>query len=576
MTLEQRVFGPPGTGKTTFLSRQIAIEAERHGAESVLVASFTKAAATELRGRDLPIPEGNVGTLHSLCYRSMGCPTVAETRKGFRQWNDWLSDRINAGTTPKESSCFAMGEGKRDRDPDDPYEDEHDAAGDEEVNGNVFLKALNFCRAKKLEPGSILWDTCCARLFNVSSITGSGKETIGFMNLWKEFKQETGMIDFADMIDHGRFCDPPNGARVLMFDECQDFSASELSVIRNWEEKSEITILGGDDDQAIYGFRGATPDAFLDPPIPQEQKRILSQSYRLPRAVKSISEDWIRLLSRREPKEFRPRDADGDLEVISNANWHSTSTIIDIIEDEISNGRSVMVLALCSYMIGSAGGVIHALRREGIPFHNQYRQKRNDWNPLRHGAKRLLSYIKQPDRLWTWEELDDWIELIDSKKTGLRRGAKKAIHAMSIEPERKNLVVGKDDLAVLFNGWESAQRWLTGSTELLLENAMNPEKEKQIQYPIQVLKTRGVKALQETPKCCVGTVHSVKGGQADVVILFSDISGSALEELKSGEEGIDSVRRAFYVGMTRAKEKLYVTRPYIKKFSMRLDSFVEG
>jgi len=64
-TSEYRIFGPPGTGKTTNLSRQIRRAAERYGPESVLVTSFSRTAAAELAGRDLPISPDRIGTLHS-------------------------------------------------------------------------------------------------------------------------------------------------------------------------------------------------------------------------------------------------------------------------------------------------------------------------------------------------------------------------------------------------------------------------------------------------------------------------------------------------------------------------------
>ena len=59
-TAEYRVFGPPGTGKTTHLSRQICHAAKRFGPNSVLVTSFSKAAAAELTGRELPISSDRV------------------------------------------------------------------------------------------------------------------------------------------------------------------------------------------------------------------------------------------------------------------------------------------------------------------------------------------------------------------------------------------------------------------------------------------------------------------------------------------------------------------------------------
>ena len=58
------------------------------------------------------------------------------------------------------------------------------------------------------------------------------------------------------------------------------------------------------------------------------------------------------------------------------------------------------------------------------------------------------------------------------------------------------------------------------------------------------------------PQIIVGTIHSVKGGEADTVFIIPDISYSAFELAENNREGWDSITRLFYVAATRAKEKL--------------------
>src|SRR3954447_4664398 len=85
ITAEYRIFGPPGTGKTTNLTRQIRRAAERFGKDSVLVTSFSRAAAAELAGQDLPVSSDRIGTLHSHCWHALGRPAIGEVH--VEEWN---------------------------------------------------------------------------------------------------------------------------------------------------------------------------------------------------------------------------------------------------------------------------------------------------------------------------------------------------------------------------------------------------------------------------------------------------------------------------------------------------------
>src|SRR3990167_5204707 len=97
------ILGPPGTGKTTHLAERIGNAAKNFGSNQVLVSSFTRAAAHELKGRDLPLPEHMVGTLHALCYRALDKPVIAETR--IKEWNETHADRaLSGGGTVDEAA----------------------------------------------------------------------------------------------------------------------------------------------------------------------------------------------------------------------------------------------------------------------------------------------------------------------------------------------------------------------------------------------------------------------------------------------------------------------------------------
>jgi hypothetical protein len=64
-----------------------------------------------------------------------------------------------------------------------------------------------------------------------------------------------------------------------------------------------------------------------------------------------------------------------------------------------------------------------------------------------------------------------------------------------------------------------------------------------IQFPASVVARRGTEALVEEPKVVIGTIHSVKGGEADVVYLFPDLSRAGADQYQIAGPPRDSVIR---------------------------------
>ena len=100
---------------------------------------------------------------------------------------------------------------------------------------------------------------------------------------------------------------------------------------------------------------------------------------------------------------------------------------------------------------------------------------------------------------------------------------------------------------------------------------MTSEKKTAAKFPLAIIKNRGPECLNETPRTFVGTVHSVKGAEADVVYLFPDISRAGMVEWQGSAEQKASVYRLFYLAMTRAKDTLVLAEPS-GKFNVNLDT----
>jgi superfamily I DNA/RNA helicase len=71
---------------------------------------------------------------------------------------------------------------------------------------------------------------------------------------------------------------------------------------------------------------------------------------------------------------------------------------------------------------------------------------------------------------------------------------------------------------------------------------------------VTALLRRGEK-FNGVPRITASTIHGSKGGEADNVILFTDLSPAADTQFQRNP---DDTHRVFYVGVTRAKQNLYI------------------
>ena len=534
VTSEYRIFGPPGTGKTTNLSRQIRHAVDRYGPGSVLVTSFSRTAAAELTGRDLPINPDRIGTLHSHCYHALGAPVLAESCV-----EEWNRENPRLALTPAKKVGKLDGE-------DAGAEDGTELAKD----GDEILQQLSRFRGLMIPQKG--WPLTLRQ----------------FEEKWTRYKQNLGLLDFTDLIEHclHDVAIAPKAPAVIFADEAQDLNRMQLTLIRKWGERANYFILGGDDDQTIFSFTGASPDAILDPDIPDDHKIILKQSFRVPRAVHGVADKLIRQVTRRQEKIYLARPEEGAVHRLSTGTYKSPEYfILKSAEEHLRQGKSVMFLAACSYMLQP---VVAALRKRGIPFHNPYRKTNGFWNPLRIGKKgssasRILALlVGHPDfgeghRPWTHGDIALWADCLAAKgilKHGMKKKLQQHDPAQTATMERLDEIFETGALTSLMDAWDGDYRALLDWWCRLVTADIRGR----VQFPADVAAAHGPHALADPPQVVVGTIHSVKGGQADVVYLFPDLSQAGDAQYNRGGAARDSVIRVFYVGLTRARETLYI------------------
>ena len=533
-------FGPPGTGKTTYLKSQVERAETAYGPERVLVCSFTRAAAAEIGSR-IRLPKRNVGTLHSICYHALDSPELTEgNEKDFNE------------RYPAFHLTVREKRGEVDH-ADDTFDSESGTKGDQ-------LRAeIDMLRVRRIPPSE--WSDH-HRPFHAA---------------WTDWKRNAGLFDFTDLLEKclDDFPTAPANPSAIFFDEAQDASKLQADLLAQWGEQAQRLILAGDDDQAIFFWAGADYRSFIDFPCAIGNRRYLEKSYRVPRAVHRFAEKWIKLLSRREQKIYKPRDADGWIETFG-ASWFQPEAVIDETERLAAAGQTVMIEATCSYMLEPVKAI---LRRRGLPFHNPWRKKRGDWNPLATGGDkktlpldRLFSFLRPAPALWgkeagIWQRHDVWAwASVMAAKGQLIHGAKEKLKEWKkdFRPiETTNLLFILQEF--LFNQFDKMSFGQREECSAAISTWLEclPEKEKvKYTYLQRVFNIGGAKALVEKPKIAIGTGHSLKGAEADVCFIFPDPSLAGWNSWIQGGDNHDGIIRLFYVMLTRAREGVYLCAPH--------------
>ena len=519
MAKEERIVGPPGAGKTTTVRNRVAkfVADGEYEPENIVLTSFSRAAAKELAGA-VAVPQENVATLHSLARRIIGPAPIAEVGKLAKQWDESgipVAWKIGGRTTADLEDGLAADSG----------------------DGSM-LASYSLMRSRMLPAEHPSWEMM-----------------MPFAARWEQFKKETGSVDFTDMIYYaiaeGGPCygEPP----VIMVDEAQDLNPLQWMLVRHWAEHPSVErfFVMGDPAQAIFAFAGARPEELLTP-LPGDQQYVLPHSYRMPRLIKDHAERYLahHSGSLSEGRVYTPRFDDDDKTVVaegivrrSSATWRTPDMVVAEMERLAAAGRSSLVLTTCSYMLEPT---ITMLRERGLIYQNQWRRSNGRWNPI--GAKRD-DQTRTADRVAAFhrgEAPELWVPML-AADTFHTRGGKKHLEDNPAEwaqwtKTEALAAIDRHDL-----------RWLLAH--------VNREYQRPVEYAAKVIARRGPEILDAKVLVDIGTIHSVKGGAADVVFIFPDVSAAGAEEIFRGQTGRDSAIRLGYVAASRAREELVLCAP---------------
>ena len=476
--------GPPGTGKTHRLMYYLDEELKKTDPEKIAYIAFSNAAANVAKER-IKNDKVYVSTMHSMGTRECGINTKTQLLKGdkwkgFKNFSKYCSDlsfesRIN-------------------------------------INGyteyvNPHMRIIELARNKKtsIEEAAIEME-----LHYTTDIW----LTEQIAQDLKSYKEQTGMIEYSDMISKFVEEDKCPPLHSVFLDEAQDLSPLQWDMFFYIESKCARSYIAGDDDQTIYTFQGADPNIFINlKGILDPQK----QSQRVPKRIHKLAESIFPHMQNRLKKEWLPRNAEG--KVYTNVDFQS----IDFSKE------NWMILTRTNKMLEPLRDHLYNLNlrfdcknQELLPAKmlNAYRV----WTRLNQGA-----YVNK-------EDVEDLWGYLTVRDGHLERGYASGKTLATIESINLQGLREHHGLRV------------TGSWEQL----NLPEQSKAY---IRTILNNG-DDLMKPARIKLSTIHSVKGEECDNVVLFTDLERIIYE---SAQKDPDPEHRTFFVGITRAKEKLFIT-----------------
>jgi len=333
---------------------------------------------------------------------------------------------------------------------------------------------------------------------------------------YRMFKKQRGVYDYTDLITQFNEQGTCPQLKTVIIDEVQDLKPNEWGMVEIMIKQANVVYLAGDDDQAIYSWSGADVGKLIDLDC---HLKVLNQSYRIPRTIFAKSNQLVDRIKKRIPKEWKPRQEQG---VVKNTNFDNIKL----------NEGNWLILARTNHYINQ---IAEEVKNRGHLFEKNNRlsikqevlNAYRSWKNLQKGKEIHLSDVK------------NMYQHMALGENGVARGKKTLPGAdeeatYSYEELNKNWGLNLNINA----SWESALQKISEYERIYIKQILNSGHD-----------------LDKEARIKLSTIHGAKGGECENVILFSDISKRISDNMWINR---DDERRVFYVGITRAKDNLYV------------------
>lgn len=573
------VLAGPGSGKTLTIVNRVKclIEKQKVRPEEILVVTFTRFAAAEMKSRlclvmgkrDLPV---TVGTFHGIYY-------------GILKW----VYRMNQENILSETEKYQILRGVINKERMEIF-DEEDFIQD-------IAAEIGKVKNNRIPLEEFVSEKCSADAFR---------------NIYRNYEQhrkELKKIDFDDMLVlcYELFRSRPDVLaqwqkkfRYVLIDEFQDINRIQYDVIRMLAQPENNLFVVGDDDQAIYGFRGADSELMLGfgKDFPNAKQILLGMNYR---STANIVQNSLKLIENnveRYSKKLEANREGGSCLHIQEVKdpVEEAEYVLEEIQKCKENGIKEEEIAILFRVHTDARAVVEAMVERKIPFQmkehlpNIYEhfiakdimayfrlatgaRHRQDFLQIMNRPKRYLGRDSVAGAKVSFEDMrkfycdKDWmIDRIDQFEWDVKMLMKMAPYA-AIKYIRKR--IGYDDFLKEYAFTHQINR--SDLNEVLAEieeaaKAFSSVEEwfAHVEEYTETLKVKEKERNRPRPGVRLMTIHASKGLEFKQVFLIAANEGRIPYQKAKTDKEIEEERRLFYVAMTRAKDFLKICYVKIK------------
>ena len=350
------IFAGAGSGKTRVLTHKIAflIKEDIVKAEEILAVTFTNKAAEVMKQRVTKlmknkVQEINIGTFHSICARIL--------RNEIRHLGFSKDFAIYDRTDQISLLKIILAE--------------------ENIPKNILMpktvrNKISYFKSQLINPNHAM----------KAVKTAQDKSIIDVYKSYNNSLKENNAVDFDDLLNfpldifnnHPRILNKYQKLwKYILVDEYQDTNKAQFLLVKMLAEKHRNICVVGDDDQSIYGWRGADIRNILDfeKDFPECETYTLENNYRSTNQILHAAQSVVRNNSDRVDKDLLSVNGEGDLigVIKTHDEMEEADAVINALEKEIKMKKRTFNDFSLLYRTNSQSRALEdSFRRSAIPY----------------------------------------------------------------------------------------------------------------------------------------------------------------------------------------------------------------